>query len=198
MPTRPNQPRAAHLALANTFGTLGYVSLIMQWLWTCVIVGYPLFTQDKLSFFLPKPATATPPPVIEYGGFTPFITGIAIVFTLLVLAATIYALIRLPVTVGKKGSKLTHKTATVIAPTIAPKKLTKKQRTALIERITWWVKLVLILVPLIALLFASSETGLSNGVILVIGGFCAVWSGFCFLLQYLLGKALRLPEARLW
>ncbi len=187
-----------HVMIANSFGALGYFSAMIQWLWAFVIVGYPLISHDRLSFLLPKPSETPPPPSIEYGGFTPIVMIIAVIFTLCIIGLTIYALIRLPATIGRKGSIVTHHTASAITPLIAKKHTTKMQQRLLSYRLTWWVKASLVLIPLLALVFASAETGLDRQVVATVGGFCAVCSALYFLIQRAIQWRGKLPPADMW
>lgn len=188
----------AQTALTNTFGALGYASILTQWLWALVTVGYPLITSDKWRLLIPKPTEPSPQQPIELGVLSPVVTGIAIVFTLAVLALTIYVLTKLPTTIGKTGHRVTQSTATVIAPAVNHKKLSKKQRATLTFTLTWWVKLVLIIVPFAALRLASPQTGLEPLVVLTIGGFCAAMSMLWIGIQYLCYKILRLLPEQVW
>ena len=184
--------------IANTFGALGYMSLIVQSLWACLVVGYPLFSQQNMAMFLPQPSEHTMRPLAIDSQFSPIVTVFVALFTVAVLVATIIALIRLPASIGNKGKKVTHRTAELLVPTIAHGKTTKKQKKRLIERLTWWVKASLIMLPLFALIWASTDTGLEYRVILAVGTLCAAWSGLCFGSQYIAGRIFRLPSDVIW
>lgn len=186
------------LIVANTFGTLGYLSTILQWLWAFIVVGYPLLSHNHLSALLPEPSAHSHSTSIDLGALSPIATITAIVFTFLVVGFTIVALIRMPMAIGKRGSKTTHKAATVLVPIVSHQKLTKKQKRTLTIRLTWWIKLCLIVAPLFALLFASTETGLNQAIIYTIGGFCAIVSLVYFAIQRALQSIFRLDATTMW
>lgn len=192
------KPKPAYLALANTFGTLGYFSTITQWLWSIVVVGYPLLSQGKLAMFLPDARNTPAPHPVEYGAFTPVMTAVAIGFTIAIVVITVYLLIRLPATVGKRGSTVTHQAAAALAPIVSKKPLGKKQRRALTYRLTWWVKACLVLIPAAAIFFASPETGLDTSVMVAVGVFCAGCSTLYFILQWCIARVFGIAAEALW
>lgn len=187
-----------HLSIANSFGALGYISMIVQWLWVLVILGYPLLLHNDFSFLLPRPSAASPPAPIDYGWFTPYATIIVIAVTVLTLCATLYVLVRMPYTVGRRSSGVVRKTAEVLIPVITHRPLTKKQRYRLTYRVTWWVKILLVLSPLLLLVFASSETGIDQRAVGMVGMFCAACSALYFCLQRLLQYIWKLDPRLLW
>lgn len=195
-----SKPPTLAARFANVFGALGYMSTLTQWLWTGILVAYPLLTKERLNALLPEASTPvqTSTVAIDYGSFTPVITILAIAASLLIVTMSIYLLIKLPSQIGKKGQQLTKATATGVLPVVRRHPLNKKQRKRLIDRITWWVKIVFILLPIAGLLFASSDTGMSKTVIMIIGALCAFWTSFCFLVQFVIAKLYRLQAETIW
>lgn len=187
-----------HARIVNLFGVFGYMSLIIQWLWACLTVAYPLFSKENMSLFLPQPSDHALPPLTVDSQFSPVVTVFVVLFTVLVLVATVVALIRLPASIGGKGKKVTHRTAELLVPVLAHRKISKKKKHLLIGRLTWWVKYGLLLIPLIALAWASTATGLEHRVIVAVGVLCALWSGFCFGSQYVLVRIFKLPSEVVW
>lgn len=188
----------ASVAAVNTFGTLGYLSTILQWTWSTILVGFPLLSSDKLSFLIPKPSDQPPPKPMEFGVFDPVVTIIAIIFTVIIVIATIYALVRLPSTVGKRGQHITQHTAQLIAPTIIHKPISKKKRAWLTLQFTWGVKLGLVLLPVFALYFASPEAGLDPRIQIYVGLFCAAGSLLYFAIQWVLQRIFSVAPERVW
>lgn len=86
---------------ANTFGTLGYISLIFQWAWTGLILAYPIITQakrDDLWLFSPsrQKTNITPIQPADFGAVMPIISVLAIAFAAILIVMSIVAVIRLP------------------------------------------------------------------------------------------------------
>lgn len=186
------------LTTANLFGVLGYISTITQWLWSSVVIGYPLLSSDSLAFMLPA-APSTPAPLsIDFGVFSPIVTGIVGVVTVLIVCLTIFMLIRLPYDVGKRSSDITHKTASALVPIFHPRPISKKQKRRLTYRFTGWLKTAAVLLPLIILCFAPSNIGLERHITIIVGVFCSGCSAMYFALQRLVQSIGRLKVDSIW
>jgi hypothetical protein len=193
MVTKPTQSR---VVVANTFGTLGYISIIFQWLWSIIILAQPILSSD-MGLLIPQhePSIAQTPA----GPPSTFAVFIVVFLTILIFAFTLYVLWKLPATVGKKAGEATKHAAETLVPLVTPHhKPTAKQRRIISHRLTLGIKWALILIPLIALAFSHPIDGLSISVIWIIGLFCAICSSLYLGLQQLLGKLWRIPPERIW
>lgn len=185
-------------ATINTLGTLGYISGILQWTWTLIILGYPLLTADHVIFF-PKPTHVVPITSGESVAFSPVLLVAAIASTLLVLAFTVVTLIKLPKSIGISGAKTTHTVAKAIIPAVTHhKKLPKKQYVALSYRIIITLKYLLTILPLVLLVFAPTIAELSQKIILTVGAGAAIFTLFYFTAQALLVEMLRIDKKSVW
>ena len=186
------------LVIANTFGSFGYISVLFQWLWTFLILAYPLLSsRPDFLFFPPSEPTfthnMTPAPA------SPFLVVIAIAATIAILGITIVAVVRLPKNVGKKGATLTRNATAAVLPAITHhKKLTKKKRVRLSYRIMLTIKLLLVTLPLVALLFGQSLEKIAPEVVWAMAFFCAACSISYFLVQQLLARFMRINSEKLW
>ncbi len=192
--------RNGFLTTANLFGTLGYGSLLIQWMWTLIIVGYPLLSREASFFYLSpevrQPAESSP---IEFGIFTPVITIIMLVITALILVMATYAVIRLPKTVGKTGARISHQTARVVAPRLPHKKrVTKKAQIKLSYRIVQILKLSAIILPLVLLLFTPGGTQLTPELTMFVGGILALFSACYFGIQAIVVDVFGIPKDNVW
>ena len=145
------KPRASRkLALTNAFGSLGYLSVLFQWVWRVIIVFYSVFFLDQPSWLMPVAVPENQQSPTMNVDVDPQIgIAIAVVVTLIMIGATLYAIYLLPNTVGKKSAELTHRTAELVVPAITQhKKTTAKQRNWLTFRVVTVAKLLLILLPL--------------------------------------------------
>lgn len=182
-------------AVVNVIGTLFYLSLILQWVWTLIILAHPLISGD-MSFLYPpaiehpEPVTPTPP--------SPFMIGIVIFVTIAVFAMTVYALIKLPRAIGAHGAATTKQLASSLAPVVTPRTATHAQRRIISYRLTLIIKLTVAVLPLILLPFASPIVGLEDRVIWTIACFCAAWTICYFVLQFALVKLWRVPREQVW
>lgn len=193
---RPPHPRA--LMTTNVFGTLGYLSVLLQWTWTLLIICYPLLTADH-SFLLPSQPIQPAHPSPEGLTTSPVMVVVAITVTAFVLALTIVVLIRLPHRIGLRGASITHKTANLMIPLVTKHKpLPKKKQRELSYQVVLVIKVLLVLLPVAGLLYIPAATPLSSLAIWSISIFCASWSIFYFGLQQLIGFLYKISLDRLW
>lgn len=185
-------------SLANFFGALGYISVIIQWAWSLIVVAYPLLASGACTIVAPPPATNTPEP-LDLGAATPFVTVIAVFVTLLVMIATVIFVAKLPKTIGKSGARATHTVAHKLTPHIShSRKLTKKQRRTISYRIVLIIKLCIIVTPLVLLGFAHAISTLSLEIIWTVAIFCAVCSLVYFAVQQLVALARGVARDVIW
>lgn len=185
------------LIFANSFGTLGYISTVFQWLWSFLVLSYPLLSAKPDFLFLP-PAQSPPPETVGIEA-SPFMIVIAVAATIVILAITVVVILHLPKTIGKKSATFTHTTAKTILPVITHhKKVTKKKRIELSYRIIIGIKLFLITLPLLALPFAQHISTISTDVIWAVAVFCASCSIVYFAVQQLVAHVTRLDKEKIW
>lgn len=188
------------LHIANIFGTLGYVSVMFQWLWMLVVLATPILSNDFAApLFLPSENSTPVQPIATEipGPLAMIFMVLAVVFA---ISVSVYAVVAVPRTIGRSGQKVTKVSAQVVLPRITHhRKISKKRQKTLLERITWSIKLVVITIPVIALLLpVPAELGLERDVVVGFGLYCAVVSLLWFGLQFIFARLARLPNDRLW
>ena len=185
--------------IANVFGTLLYIAIVIQWFWSLLILCYPLIQSGALPPFLMQSSTEIPHQSYNFGGFTPVVTMIAIIITIVVMAATFVLIAKLPARIGKRGGELTHTASkTIISAMTHKKPLPKQRRIRLSYRVTLLIKLVCIVIPLISLLFSGPITELSPAIIWTIAGWCAAWSVIWFGTQIIAAWVSKIPRDLVW
>ena len=194
------QSSSARLTCVNTFGTLGYLSLVMQWVWCLLIVGYPFISGDHaLLFPVDAPRISPQPQAVDFGVFSPVAFVVASAISLLVLVATVVTVARLPRAVGKKGAQTTQAAAHAIIPTLTHhKKLSKTRSIRLTYQVVIGLKLLGTLFALLPLINSSSIPQLSHDIVLTVGGFCAICTSLWFGIQYILARLFRLKRDQIW
>lgn len=185
------------LAVVNTFGSLGYISLILQWAWGVLIVAYPFITSGAMVKRVNHPV---PTVSGDFGAFNPLVTFIAICTALLVLIATVMTLIKLPKTVGKTGARVTHQAAakttkSLFKPKHAP--LPEKKRIEMSHRLVLAFKLIAMVTPLAMLLF-TKDIPLDTAIMWAIGVTCAMASLLSFTFQELLARIVGVKLDAIW
>ncbi|NCU37792.1 hypothetical protein EOL96_01870 [Candidatus Saccharibacteria bacterium] len=183
------------LGVANLFGALGYLSILIQLAWSLIIFLYPFLLQGDIMPMYTEP-NVSPSPLVEEA-FSPVVLVITIAITIAVLFATTIVVVRLPKAIGKTGSHFTHRTAHVLAPVLAKKPLTKKRYSKLSAKLVAVLKLLLIIIPPLSLFFAPSIDILPRQAMIVFALFWAGCSLVCFLIQYSLAILNRLPYSRI-
>ena len=198
MSKKPQRTHPHALMTTNIFGTLGYLSVLLQWTWTLLILCYPLLVADH-SFLLPTQPVQPVHPSPDGLATSPVMVVIAVAATAFILALTVVIIIRLPRKIGLRGARITHQTASIVVPLVAKRKLLpKKKQRELSYKVILTVKALLILLPIIGLLYTPAATPLSGLAIWSIGIFCASWSIFYFVLQQLIGFLYKILLDKLW
>ena len=183
------------LAVANTFGTLGYLSLVIQWAWTGLILAYPIIMKANhgdLWWLSPNCRTheSTPAQPIDLGFATPAVSFLAIVIAIVIVVVSV---------VGKTGAKLTQTAADAIIPVVAhAKDVPKAKRKRLSFKIIVALKCTCTVLALALLLFARPIGQVTFPVIWAAGMFCFVCTMIYWLIQYIAAQVGRVPQHKLW
>jgi len=183
---------------ANVFGTLGYLSVLLQWTWTLLLLCYPLLTADH-SFLLPDTPTEPFHPTNDAVTSSPITAVIAIAVTVFVLVVTVIVIARLPKQIGKRGARLTHQAADTIIPIVTKHKpLPQKKRRVLSYRIVLVAKSAFTVLPIIGLIWVVAPYPLTSAVVWAIGLYCASWSIAYFIIQQAIGFFAKIDTRQLW
>lgn len=189
------------LALVNTLGTLGYISVLFQWTWSVLILASPLLTSEKFfsQFLCMQQTPSKPARPIELGAFAPIATIVAVIITIAIIVITIIMLARLPKNIGRGGAKITHKAATKTATFIHPKHTVdaKKERRKLSYRFVLLFKSLAIALPLLVLVIFPI-TALDSRIVWTIAWFCAICSFVYFTIQQILARIMRVKADAIW
>ena len=185
--------------VVNTFGTFGYISLILQWLWVSVLFLPQLFENERVKDFFMPPTNITQAPSIELHAPPLLATVLAIAITVAILIITIVILARLPIAVSKTGKKTVLSTAEKIIPVITHhQKLPAKKKRQLTVQIIRIVKFVFTLLPfLLLVLVVFVPTSLPDEIVMFVGGFLALTTLVWFSLQYGLARILNVEPMKL-
>lgn len=187
---------------SNFIGGVGYMSVSLQWIWSSIPLLYPLtHSQVFKTYFMPKQGpkiapTETAGPVLSQGIELVLIIA-ALVFAVGII---IFAIVAVPKSFGKAGKTVTTKGAEAMVPTITQhKKITKKQRLALLSRIGFGIKALLVVAP-IGLLFIPLEGSfqLTRPTFIAAGLILAAGSLLLFIMQFVLAKSAKLPDNKIW
>ena len=188
-----------HLLFVNTCGVLGYISCILQWLWTAALFLPALLQNDSVRhLFIPDQQDLTPQHIqpLPAGDANIFMMIVAIIVTLVVIIAAGIILARLPIALAKTGKKAITSTSHVVVPIItrhqvlAPKK--EKQLNALVQK---YIKFAACVLPIILLAFMYVvPVDIDRNIALIMGCALAMASLFWFTLEYSMAKFFGIHE----
>ncbi len=195
------------LVVANGMGGIAYASLLFQWIWSLIPIFYPFATSEEFSSCILSPTKDGSTPVdipqtlsiqIPSGGDIISVIFM-IMISLLSLAIIVYIIIKIPKTTGKIGQTITRGSAESITPIIV-KNRNVKQKTKIIERVTWGVKVILLIAPL-AISFAPYNQGdipLTRAQVAITGAMFFIISSLLFIMQFVIAKLAKLEAKDIW
>lgn len=178
-------------------GAIGYLFCTLQWLWTIMLFLPAILGSNFVKQMHQEPVV---PPTVQPAELSGFGIAFAIIVTLVVLIATIYILVKMPASIGKSGSKITHKAADTALPIITlHKKLPTKKRLQLTSRLLFVTKISLCTIPFVAMLFSNNTiVDMSQTVVVAIGATIALCSIIFFSAQAILAKLLHVDYKLTW
>ncbi|QQS22020.1 hypothetical protein IPM09_00470 [Candidatus Saccharibacteria bacterium] len=188
------------LWVVNSLGTLGYLSLLSQWGWALVVLGYPFISGDHSILFPTDAPRAVPQTqTIGFGAFSPIVFVIATAISLIILGFTAIYVIRLPRQIGRGGARITRATAQVVALSLAhSKKTPRRQLVRLTYKSMTIIKLIVAVAGCIVLVAAPSIPQLDPAAIWAVAWFCLIWTIVWFGTQLLAVKLLRVDLDSVW
>ena len=185
--------------LANIFGTFGYVSCLMLWMWTAVLYLPALLNNEQIrDMLLPSGETAvTVPPPPE--ALSPIMIAFALGITAIVIAVTVFVLLRAPVTIARTGNTVTKKAAGSLEPLIVRGRvLPPREKRKLTVTLIKLVKLLLVLLPVAAgFLSVLLPPALPYEIVMLISCAVAITAVFWFSAQYIAADMLSVKPEKL-
>lgn len=166
---------------------LFYIFVTLQWLWVAA-VGLPaVVSGDTLDSLLTFQQPSQPLPDSTPASFSPVLTVVAGVISLLFLVITLYILVRLPKAIAKTGDVIVHRTTDVLVPVITHHKpLPVKKKRSISAKVTVYIQLLLVVLPLVVSFFIPSIETVTNQIITTLSVWLAAASGCTLLLHWLL------------
>ena len=182
-----------------------YISCVLLWLVALLPYGPGIIESDSFETFVPS-ETSQPVvvPAEPTQAFLPqwllFVIVAALVAGMLV--AVVISLKSAPKAIGQTGQKFTHHAAEAIIPVITHHRpLPAKKRKLLTARIIFYLKMAIIIIPLIVAVLAPTpdiSEHFTRELLLVVVGVLAGWSLFLFCLQLIGARLFRVSYDTLW
>jgi hypothetical protein len=186
----------------NFFGAVGYFFSSLQWLWVVLLYSGLILGLAKIMSHGATKQVITPSTNIDLNSSMPMII-ITAVITFVMVAITIYIIIKIPSTLIKTSKKVVQSTAESATPLILQaqnKKDTKKNRIKMTPLLTMIMKVILVSIPVI-LAFASQfiEKQIFDFFIAIyIGVLLACFSLLFFVFQYLAAALMSVKKQDIW
>ena len=191
--------------VANFFGSLGYISCTLEWLW--IFLLYIKYIQKMLDHFIGTASnntpTETPIPVATSSSPNVLMILLSVVIVAIVIAMSIYLLYKIPTSIVKTSKITVHNTAKNIAPIIINTQhnpQTKSFNIKLTFTLVLVIKIILILVPIL-LAFCYKfldEKIVDSNIALASTIFFVITSLFMFSCQYTTAWALKVKKQDVW
>jgi hypothetical protein len=187
------------LFIVNFFGTLFYLSCLLQWMWATL----PYMPGIVRLAEMLQGQNDTPAPVHEITASGPpsfFLLVIAITATIIIIGLTLYVMIKFPVTVAKSAQKMTQNASARIVPIVTHHaKLPEKKRRLLTARVAAYLKLAACILPVI--LCACTyffETELGYSITMAIAAIFGIGSLLLLSAQLLSARWLKVKSETIW
>lgn len=182
----------------NFIGGLAYLSCLVQWIWL-LIIFLPGFVDNQTvkDLLVPSYSTETAPSVAKTSVTSPelsfifLLIGLAI--GLVVVALSVYGLLRIPKAVSKTGRSITHKPVEFAVPLILRKKTVSQNiRLKLSRQMIFALKLLLTFLPTVLILPAQNiELVMSTQAIALVTLFLFACTFSLFCLQAIVSKLMK-------
>ena len=182
----------------NFIGGLAYLSCLVQWTWL-LIIFLPGFMENQTmkDLLFPVRSSGPAPYMAETTATTPELSFIflfiGLTVGLLVLALSVYGLLRIPKAVSKTGRSITHKPVEFAIPLILGKKTTsQKIRLKLSRQMIFAFKLLLAFLPAVLVLPVQNiELVMSTQAIAMVTLFLFACTFSLFCLQATVSKLMK-------
>jgi hypothetical protein len=187
---------------SNFFGSFGYLFCFLQWLW--VVMLYFSVVQSATLLISPnadKQVEQSPSFTFALPDSSEII--ILVIVMTVMIAVTIYVLIKIPMSIVKTSNKIVHKTAETMTPIVIKaqhKKDTKRFHAKITSTLMLAIKLLLVVAP-VMLTVASGlleKQSIDYSIAMLIGGGLACFSAVFFAIQYSLANLLHVKASDLW
>lgn len=188
--------------IANSLGAIGYFFISLQWLWALLLYSSLITGLAKIMNTETATQTAQPSSGIDLTASVPMII-ITAVITFVMVALTLYILIKIPSTLIKSSKKVVQTAAEGAVPLILQaqnKKVTKRSRLKLTPFLIVIMKYILIFFPVI-LAFTSQfieKPTFDFFISMYIGVLLACFSLLFFVFQYLVAEVMSVKKQDIW
>jgi len=172
--------------------------VILAWLWVAVIVVPPLIQNGSLDPLLPNHATTPlPPPTTSSAGLTPLASGLALLFTVIMVIITAITLWRLPKAVTDRGDRAIGLATDAILPVVTHhKKMPVAHKQRLGRKLALLIQLVICVMPLLIVPWLQPPGELTQLIVITIGAATSCAGMSAFALAFAIDKPISRIRSR--
>ena len=187
--------------IVNFFGSLAYLTCLMSWF--MVIMAYFSSIQTFTKSIIPDKEPVSQPIIVVSQGVNLPMLLFAIFITILMIALTVYVMVKLPSVVAKTSKKIIHDAAEQVAPIVIKaqhKEVTKSRKIKSMFHIIVVLKVILIAAPLILVYSSASVSDkiISIEIVTYVSLWLAGLSAILFATQYFLASLLSVKRQDIW
>lgn len=186
---------------ANTFGALGYVVAVFQWV-LALALFVPLL--EQADFLWPQQPPVVEVPVAPIPTEPSILTFIGVaVLVIIMLALTVYIMVKLPSAIARTSRKVVHKGSDTVSSAllrVTKKPDTKKARERLAPRVIVFLKLAAVCLPVglaLASRYIPGQTA-DEAMVLFMASLLSNIAILLFMIQYFSAKVLTVKPADIW
>lgn len=166
---------------ATAISGIGYIFLLLTWLWPLTF-GLPLLIDSGvLTIVLPEQRE---PAVSEASNtvISPAVVILVAAVTVLMFIVTAIVLWRLPKVIGNSGDKIVQSSSQAVLPVLTHhKQLPAKKRRQLTQRLNLGIQLLITLIPLVITALMPAPEMVPKTALMTTAGFTTTVAAICFL-----------------
>lgn len=191
--------RYGHSRTVNIFGSLGYLSVFIQWLWISMIIAYPYLEDGTFSRLLQPSQSQSASTPVSFEIPLLIALPITILVTIVIIVVMVVTLVRLPKAIGKTSSVAAH-----LATDRAASYVSKHTHMRVVDekklsyRALIILKCAAVLLPLAISFVQLPRTPLEYTLVIFVSALIAFFSLVYFGLQYLFARLARVNPVTIW
>lgn len=186
--------------IMNFFGSLGYFSCAIQWVWVMALY-YGLFSDYLIGISTVPDDQIIQPVIVTLPQNTATII-LTTVLAIVAIAVSVFIIIKIPSTIAKTSHKIIETTAKNTAPLVLKiqhKKINKKNKLKLTPKIMLLVKSLIVIMPIILTLTSRfiEKQFISYDIAIIASLFLASISVVFIAIQYTLLKIFNISKSEI-
>lgn len=191
------------MATINTLALSTYIACLITWGWVGIIYFVTYADSDLFKKIMPEDSVQQPVWIDNAnnsGGSSVVITILAVLLAIIFISVLVYSLLKLPSSIGRSGQKITKATArTFVSKVTNNKPVSYTQKSHMKKRSVFYIKLFLIILPLIIILLSYwINLSLDYSLAVLTTAFLATIALILLIIENILAKILNVDKDSTW